>query len=512
MSLDPFDSGLEFLVLEGGARDAHYPLQGMRVTLGRRDSGAPADNSERISFPEPTVSGKHALLEWDARKSRYLLTHLSRTNHTLVNGKIVQQPVHIHVGDKIKMGALLIQLRKFPGRAEGPQPQKLDSGGLAVPAMFAPPGAPTLKPSVGYKLLVLNGPDAATLHPVVQETQIIQEPGSMASHDAVIGVRGVGNVRAVLLWKPPHVHVTRSDAGERPVLIDNPLAGVIRQRLPGPEFGNLLTESSLLLCGKVAIVAVETSEAENARERLLNGEIVSPLQTGLFHEGDRIWNRGEQHLLRFMAGPLKGMMLWLDPRRYENNLRIGRLGHNALVELTDRGAASVELHWREETFVLVNTDPEVGLGLNSTELGPQQEARLACGDRFRLGRTLIRYEYLPIQARIDTYSIVYGAKELPLQREDNLLGSGPTCDIRIDDPRVGPNHAKIIVGEGSLRYQHRQAGCVARILDRELRAGEEAALRVETMIELCPGVHVRLARRSTSLHMDELQESQRGIH
>jgi pSer/pThr/pTyr-binding forkhead associated (FHA) protein len=525
---EPFDAGLELVVVEGAGHENRYPLGARQITMGRKD-GAYANGPGRISFADPTVSGHHCSLDWDSRKNRYLLTHHSKTNHTLVNGKVVTQPQHIHVGDKIKMGSLVIQLRLFPA-VESPRPAPVAARASApIPALAqsAPPLPATplpLPPPVSsatvpvsvalaeaarqqpaavsrgsYQILVLNGPDAANLLPVASEIQLIQEPGGPHCDEPVLEVRGLHSSRATLMAKGSEVHVTSAEGSDRPYLIDSPLPGVVRQRNPGTEFGNLLTADCILVAGKVGMLLVPNDQAQAVRAKLLSGETVSPLQQGLFREGDRVWNRGEQHVLRFMSGPLKGLALWLDPRHYQAPITIGRLGQKTLVELTDRGAAQVQFHYRGESFHVKNVDTEARVPVNTTEVEPGHEVALACGDRIRLGRTLVRYEYLPIQNRIDTYSVLVRGKELPLQREVNLVGSAQHCDIRVDDERISPEHGRIIVGEGSLRYQHRQAGTTATVNQQELNAGQEATLRVGTLVGLCTGVDIQISRRSAAV-------------
>jgi hypothetical protein len=166
--------------------------------------------------------------------------------------------------------------------------------------------------------------------------------------------------------------------------------------------------------------------------------------------------------------------------------------------LAGRGAATVEILFKGDNFVLSNVDSEAAVAFNNEELLALQESQLCCGDRFRLGRTLVRYEYLPIQARIDTYSLQCEGHEIPLMREQNWLGNSPQADLRIDDTRLGAMHGRIVVGESSLRYQHRQPGTVAKVNGKELRAGEETGLRVDTVVELLPGLVFRVARRSSA--------------
>jgi len=445
------------------------------------------------------VSSLHAVLSWDAKRNRFLLTHRSTTNHTLVNGKVVQDNQFIHVGDKIKMGTLVVQLRLIAKSApaveasapESPPPLR-SPGGYAVEAVPVQASSP--------QLLILNGPDAGRLQPIQQETLILQEPGGQQTFEPTLNIQGAGETRCLLLHKPPDIHVTCAETGARPVLIDQPLLGVIRQRNPGPEFGNLLIPESLLVVGKIAVIVVPGPEANETRSRLLAGEQVSPLQAGLFREGDRIWNRGEQHLLRFLAGPLKGTHFWIDHRRIEQAISLGRIGQRTLVEFTDRGAVSCEISYRDDAMVLSNVDAEMSLPLNHEEVAPGQSQELHSGDNFRLGRTLIRYEYAPVQQRVDAYSLFWGGREFPLQRSVNQIGTAAHCEIQLQDERLAPLVGKLVVTESSLRYQHRQSGLTASVQGQELCAGQESALRMDHLIELCPGVELRLGRRSANLH------------
>lgn len=494
MSRDGFDPGLQFVTLEGGSRGEVYHLAARRVSLGRQDPLYASEGQGRISFPEPTVSGIHATLEWDDKKQRYLFTHHSKTNHSLIDGRVVSQPQFLHVGNKLKMGALVLQLRLAPSRSVvdmAPTTPGLAGFGVSLKkASETPPG---------FTILVLNGPDAATLYPVNQESYLVQEPNSMATTDPVIGVRGLGNCRAQLQQKGKEVHVTCHDQGQRPTLIDNPLAGVIRQRLIGPELGTKFIPDSILLCNGIALIILDNQDAVRSREMLLSGEVVNRFQAGLFHEGNRMWNRGEQHLLRCVSGPLKGVLLWIDPRNYEDAIRIGKIGTDSLLELTDRGAANVEFYFDDDGFVVHNADKDLAVGLNHTDLGPDLSQHLASGDIVRVGRTAVRYEFLPIQSRINTYAVVCEGVEYPLVREVNIIGSEPQADIQFKDTRLGHHFGQIVVGETSLKYQHKNSSYKSNVMGKTIHAGEEVGLRVDTLIELLPGLAFRIVRRSSDI-------------
>jgi len=101
---------LELVVLQGGGRGGRHSLTAPHVVLGRLDPyESPAFGN--LLFPEPTVSRVHATLDWDEGANRYLLTHRSATNATLINKAKVTKPRHIAPGDKIQMGNLILEIR-----------------------------------------------------------------------------------------------------------------------------------------------------------------------------------------------------------------------------------------------------------------------------------------------------------------------------------------------------------------------------------------------------------------
>lgn len=120
---------LELVVLEGGGKNTCHAVRSERVTLGRLDPGEAAP-PDAVLFSEPTVSKLHALLEWDSAKRRFLLTHRSATNPTVINGAKVTRPQHVHPGDRVQMGKLLFELRIGRGQHADPEIGLVDVPGL----------------------------------------------------------------------------------------------------------------------------------------------------------------------------------------------------------------------------------------------------------------------------------------------------------------------------------------------------------------------------------------------
>jgi pSer/pThr/pTyr-binding forkhead associated (FHA) protein len=146
---------LELVVLEGGGRGARHSLTGPHVVLGRLDSSeSPAYGN--LLFPEPTVSRLHATLDWDESANRYLLTHRSATNATLINKLKVTKPRHVGPGDKIQMGKLLLELRVGIGQHAEVELETVDFSALTKRAanqvyrpetvMPEPPAVPAATP------------------------------------------------------------------------------------------------------------------------------------------------------------------------------------------------------------------------------------------------------------------------------------------------------------------------------------------------------------------------------
>jgi len=475
---EAFESGLELVILEGGGKDQHFHLNRTRITLGRLDPNE-TPGVGTLAVPDPTVSRVHAVLEWDPKRNRYLLVHRSRTNHTVLNGKVMEEPTYVHVGDRIKMGSLVAELR-------------LITKAQAVKAAVTSTAAESVASE--FHLLVLNGPDGGALHPLNKSRLLLREPGGPDQPLPEIAVRGLGAVQATLILQDGQFHITTPENAERSTLLDS-FPGIVRQRQPGSDLGAVLSPNAVLVAGQVALVIASAGQVAEMRAHLLEGAQVHPLQGGLFREGDRLWNMGEQHVLKVISGPQKGTHLWLD-LPLQKPITIGRNGSGALLELPDRGAAAAEIFQGPNGLELRNTDAEIGLGHNWDEVTPGEEAPVVSGDRFRLGRTVIRYEFLPVQALAETLALRFAGEELPLQREVNLVGYSPASDLRINDRRLGPTHGRLLVRPPEVVYQHRQGGTSVRIGDVEVRAGEERALPMDVPVQLAEGIEVTLTRRT----------------
>ncbi|MBN9419538.1 hypothetical protein ABS71_13645 [bacterium SCN 62-11] len=108
-----FNSGYQLKVVEGPGYGRVLPLSSEEISLGRAVDAQEPCTPNRFVFFEGTVSRVHARLLWEDRHKIYHLQHLSKTNQTRVNEKVIQDKV-LQLGDRIGMGKLLLEVQKAP--------------------------------------------------------------------------------------------------------------------------------------------------------------------------------------------------------------------------------------------------------------------------------------------------------------------------------------------------------------------------------------------------------------
>lgn len=99
-----------FFTTDGPDKGKTFNLEPGVTLLGRRDTAAGDDptESKRWVLTDPAVSRTHARIDWDGENSPVLI-HLSSTNATLLDGKIVtgltlEEGSQLSNGNKIRMG------------------------------------------------------------------------------------------------------------------------------------------------------------------------------------------------------------------------------------------------------------------------------------------------------------------------------------------------------------------------------------------------------------------------
>jgi class 3 adenylate cyclase len=95
----------------GGSRSAGWPLGPERTTIGR------ATDCD-VVIRDPSVSRRHASLGW--QDGRLLVTHLSATNPTLVNGVPVPhgEPLELSASDTLQVGTASLEVLLWGGEGD----------------------------------------------------------------------------------------------------------------------------------------------------------------------------------------------------------------------------------------------------------------------------------------------------------------------------------------------------------------------------------------------------------
>ena len=469
-----FDSRLELLVLEGGGKGQCHPLDRARVTLGRLDPGDEAAPG-LVAFPDPTVSRVHAHLEWDPRKLRYVLEHRSRTNFTVLNGQqLVGQQV-LEVGDRIKMGSLVVELQKctHPAhRSEEREAEPVDSG---------------------LYLVALRGPAAGTILPL-NYTYLGLGEGLAGEPGPGVSVPGAGETRGILSFRDQGFLLRPASTG-KPLRVLRSRPGCVSETVASDPVGIPVDPECLLVCGAAVLAFAGVDRAGDLREAILGGAEpaeLHPLLPSLDPSAEPCWQGTEEYLLRVMSGARRGSCLWLRPEELEGPATVGPAP--ADLEVPDK-AARLAFAFRAGKVEVLNTDEALSFTHNWDLVTPGEEVLAQSGDRFTLGRSVVSFEHLPTQARIDALSLFLGDQELPLLRQVNSLGYNPESDLRLDDRRLAPTHGFVEVRPSGVVYRHKDPQSKASVGEVTVGAGQEVPLAPGEVLVLLPDLKVRLDAR-----------------
>ncbi len=447
-----------------------FPLRGGHVVLGRYEEADHPD-SFAVMFHEPTVSRVHAILEWEERRARYVVHHRSRTNPTILNGAPLARPHVLEPGDTLKMGSTLVMLRQSPL-----SPWCGTGGG------------------VRRALVVLSGPDRGRVCPLVAPQAALVDPErANCGADAIVvnGMQG-WNIEMIL-----HNERLFVQCEERVGLLSR-YPGLVSCRLVGTRDRIPLQEGMVVVCGDVAFL-VASADRALAVSRLLEAgeETGDPLVDFVRPGPPPYWESDDPCLLRILSGPDRGSTLWIDPTGVHGPVLVGRSGPGGLhVEVPDRNAADLMISFSSDGVHLENVDSTESVYHNWDLLRPGEGLELLSGDRITMGRSVLSFETVPLQACIESYAVFLGTDELPLVRAVNTLGYRPENELRVDDRRLAPRHGVLEVRDsGEVAYVHMDTECVVRIGDAQVRAGEEYALCPGDVIHLTDEVEVSFGRR-----------------
>jgi len=469
---EAFDSYLELVVLAGAGKGQHHALDRPQVVLGRQDAGD--DETARVvCFPDPTVSRVHAHLEWDPRRCTYILEHRSRTNATVVNGSQLVGSRALEVGDKVKMGNLVVQLQKCTRarlRPDREEPQPLDTG---------------------LYLVALKGPAPGAILPLNYSSLILREAPQEGSQP-VVSVAGAGSSQAELRWNGEEFLAHPVETGQT-VRVLRCRPGCVSETAVNDPSGVRLEPGCLVVCGAAVLTLTTLQQAGPLSESLRSGEEASSLHPWLASvEASQTpcWRGAEEYSLVVLSGARRGSRLWVQPEALEGPLTLGMAP--ADLELPEKRAPRLELSFRGEVIELLNVDDTLSFTHNWELVTPGEEIRVVSGDRFVFERTVVSFEHGPTQGRVDGLSLFLGGAELPLLRQVNCLGYNPQSDLRIDDRRLGPTHGFVEVRPGGVFYRHKDTQSRASVRGVTVGPGQEVEILVGDVLELQPDIHVRL--------------------
>ena len=117
-------TGYSFVISDGPDLNKVYPLKSGITLIGRLDTPSNSDpeGSQRWVLTDPAISRTHAEIHWD-EVSPPILVHLSKTNATLLDGRIVTGqsletgPV-LQPGQNLRIGQTCFDIQKSEASAE----------------------------------------------------------------------------------------------------------------------------------------------------------------------------------------------------------------------------------------------------------------------------------------------------------------------------------------------------------------------------------------------------------
>ncbi|MFO8057674.1 MAG: FHA domain-containing protein [bacterium] len=155
-------------VVEGPDKGAKFEIKRSRTTLGRKDAD--------VKLSDPTVSGKHAVLEYVGGK--LFVTDNNSTNGTAVNGEPVESS-RVYNLDEIQVGDTVFMLSMVEDRYADFYNEQLQESEEPVPEEDEPTVVekpllnPELPDNLAVALEVIEGPDKGKKLKLARRSTII---------------------------------------------------------------------------------------------------------------------------------------------------------------------------------------------------------------------------------------------------------------------------------------------------------------------------------------------------
>jgi len=555
----PIPSGLEIHVLEGEDAGKTIPLETWEIVLGRRMT--PEEKKTGwVLFNDPTVSRMHAVLEWRPGPRRYRLDHQSRTNPTLINGRLVQQAI-LYPDDMVRLGDLSFQIRvRRAGTAPDEQHPQVPDRGLIYS---------------GFKLSVVKGREVGRQY--VLEHKVIHLGGPTAGN-ATAGANWIAlddpalpREQAFLVWYDTDKRYGIFHAGTSPVPTQ------ISRVLTAPktdgkdEARNLLHADDVIILGETVLMVMkherfmETGRAlrgtpaeketppppaeekrparksafdfttgrkileiiPKAREAekmepvvRVKGESRPPVPAATPaalperpFEATSNWFVKPDYVLEVIGGPEAGKSVALrsSAMREDRPVGIGARGKRANdIELPGDEMSNQQacIYFRGGRFTFTNEAGGMKVAINEAPLEAGESMQLKNGDEIEIGkhvllfidRQAIERQYQFQLEVIEENGRTDKSRVYTLNQETMNVGRSKTAEIRIEDPKVSRLHAEISFRRGGFVLEHKSETNPTFVNGVSLNVGKERPLEPDDELQLSENTTL-VFRRKRALEM-----------
>lgn len=468
---------LELFVVEGSRAGTSIELDRPVLVLGRRDA-ADASDPRRITFDDASLPLIQAFLRWNDEKRCYVIEHRSPVQPTVVNGSSVSTSHALRMGDRIRIGANTLQLRRV---VDYPVRGGTYEGSRAV--------------------VVMGGVESGRVIPLKRPlTRLCTPPAEEEESLESFSVAGLESWHIDLSLGSEHLFM---ECFERPCMVAQ-WPGLVYCRLPGSGERVDVPKGSVLVFGDVALITTELEQAAWMAEALREGRPVgNPVIDEICLGEPPYYMPGDvdfEYVLRVLSGTDRGSALYIEPFLLEGPIVVGKPGARSdlHLELPERDCATFEItiaHGRPEAL---NVDATMNLNVNFDTLKPDDSTPLVSGDRLTMGRTMVSFEHRRLQSVIESLGVQWGDEVVPLLRAQNTIGHRLENDVRIDDRRICSRHGVIEVkGKGWVVYRPLDRMGRSQINGAEVSFGNEVSLRVGDRLHLNGSVEVTLVERDS---------------
>lgn len=472
-TIQPVQSGLCLRVVEGSHSQTHHPLTRSVISVGRATPETPY-SSAYLTFPEATVSRLHIVLTWEPGASAYMVHHRSQTNPTLLNGQVLATSTVLKLGDVLACGRLVLVL------------ESMRSGD-------SPAAAPPEPQRMLLNIRKLSDESGRVFSVPLERAQFSLH---FSSHNQGINPEETSELDQV-------IHLPAEQEAE--------LSFTPREEQALVELGTPSTEETVrttsLVCGKLQVPL----------------KVGQPIGFGpddaLSHQGYHMWlaesenqlphsklvagpdsqslDAQEMAELRFLNGAWKGGSLSVPIGGAAHfDLGPGSTSFRHRLPLTGTPTCSISIQdGRSQLRVCLLSDDQF-LDVNGELLFTGESLELFSGSTILLGESEFFWSVPKLHKEYTQYSILDQGTSHPIEKAEIRLGTAAHCEVQIRERGLAPVVGVIKYTKSGFVYKHLNIACTARIDGSELSSGLESPITLESILELAPGINVRLQKHS----------------